>query len=64
MAKVISCDDPKTGAVKTLYNIVQDDRLNHTLKVTSGILADECSRQFQRFFQKRRKEKKEGLPEL
>ncbi len=51
---VYGCDDPKTGAVKTLYNIVQDQRLNHRLEVTSGVLAAECSELLQEFFQKRR----------
>jgi len=53
---VYGCDDPKTGAVKSLYNIVTDDRLNHRLEVTSGVLADECSKQLQNFFAKRRAE--------
>jgi len=51
---VYGCDDPKTGAVKSLYNIVQDERLNHRLEVTSGVLADECSKLLQDFFQRRR----------
>ncbi len=51
---VYGCDDPKTGAVKSLYNIVQDERLNHHLEVTSGVLADECSKLLQEFFQRRR----------
>ena len=51
---VYGCDDPKTGAVKSLYNIVQDERLNHRLEVTSGVLADECSKILQDFFQRRR----------
>jgi len=55
---VYGCDDPKTGAVKSLYNIVQDERLNHRLEVTSGVLADECSELLQEFFQKRRTENK------
>lgn len=54
---VYGCDDPKTGAVKSLYNIVQDGRLNHRLEVTSGILADECSQQLQEFFEKRRSQR-------
>jgi tRNA(adenine34) deaminase len=53
---VYGCDDPKTGAVKSLYNIVTDGRLNHRLEVTSGVLADECSELLQQFFQKRREE--------
>jgi tRNA(adenine34) deaminase len=51
---VYGCDDLKTGAVKSLYNIVQDGRLNHRLEVTSGVLADECGQILQEFFEKRR----------
>jgi tRNA(adenine34) deaminase len=53
---VYGCDDPKAGACKSLYNIVQDDRLNHRLEVTAGVLADECTMQLQDFFKKRRVE--------
>ena len=55
---VYGCDDPKTGAVKSLYNITTDERLNHRLEVTTGVLADECSAQLSGFFQKRRVENK------
>ncbi len=55
---VYGCDDPKTGAVKSLYNITNDERLNHKLEVTTGVLADECSAQLSSFFQKRRIENK------
>jgi len=51
---VYGCDDPKTGAVKSLYNIVQDQRLNHRLEVTFGVLTTECSELLQKFFEKRR----------
>jgi len=51
---VYGCDDQKTGAVKSLYNIVTDGRLNHRLEVTSGVLADECVKLLQDFFQKKR----------
>lgn len=54
---VYGCDDPKTGACGSLYDIVRDKRLNHRLVVTSGLLADECSRLLQDFFQKKRVEK-------
>jgi tRNA(adenine34) deaminase len=53
---VYGCDDPKTGACKSLYNIVQDERLNHRLEVTSGVLAEQCSKLLQDFFQRRRTE--------
>jgi tRNA(adenine34) deaminase len=51
------CDDPKTGAIKSLYNIVQDDRLNHRLEVTSDVLADECSALLQKFLHPPKKRK-------
>jgi len=54
---VYGCDDPKTGACKSLYNIVQDERLNHRLEVTTGVLADDCSRLLQDFFQQKRPSK-------
>ncbi len=51
---VYGCDDPKTGAIKSLYNIVQDERLNHKVEVTSGVMAEECSSLLQAFFKRRR----------
>ncbi len=51
---VFGCDDPKSGACGSLYNIVEDERLNHRLKVTAGVLAEQCSEQLQDFFQQRR----------
>ncbi len=55
---VYGCDDPKTGAVKSLYNITQDERLNHIVNVTSGVLADDCSAMLSNFFNRRRNENK------
>jgi len=55
---VYGCDDPKAGACKSLYNIVQDERLNHRLEVASGILEKDCSEQLQGFFAHRRQENK------
>jgi tRNA(adenine34) deaminase len=55
---VYGCDDPKAGACGTLYNIVQDKRLNHCLEVTSGVLQEQCREQLQGFFAKRRIENK------
>ena len=55
---VYGCDDPKTGACKSLYNIVQDDRLNHRVEVTSGVLAEECGKLLSEFFERRREEGK------
>jgi tRNA(adenine34) deaminase len=42
--------DPKAGAAYSLYNIVQDPRLNHSLEVIPDVLADECSALLRDFF--------------
>jgi len=51
---VYGCNDPKAGACGSLYNIVQDGRLNHRLEITSGVLADECAKLLQDFFRQKR----------
>lgn len=51
---VFGAADPKGGACGTLYNIVQDRRLNHRLSVTGGVLEGECAALLKRFFGDRR----------
>ena len=40
---VYAAQDPKAGAAGTLYNIVQDPRLNHQVELISGVCAEESS---------------------
>lgn len=40
---VIGAADPKSGACGTLYNIVQDQRLNHRVEVVKGVLENKCA---------------------
>jgi tRNA(adenine34) deaminase len=47
---VYGCDDPKGGAVTTLYNIGSDPRLNHRFELTRGIRTDECATRLRAFF--------------
>jgi len=47
---VYGCDDPKAGAVRTLYAIGQDPRLNHRFELAAGVLAEACSQQLSGFF--------------
>jgi len=42
--------DAKAGACGTLFNIVQDQRLNHRAEVVGGILAERCSGLLSDFF--------------
>ena len=46
--------NPKAGAIRSLYTIVQDTRLNHQIEVTSGVLQEECARLMTSFFQQLR----------
>lgn len=52
---VYGADDPKAGAVRSLYRILEDSRLNHRVEVVSGVMADECGQVLSRFFQEKRK---------
>ena len=51
---VYGVKDPKAGAIDSLFNIAQNDALNHQLQVTSGVLAEECGSIVKSFFQRRR----------
>ncbi len=52
---IYGAKDPKTGACGSLFNIPQDERLNHRVNVISGIKEDECSRLLKDFFKELRK---------
>lgn len=52
---VFGAFDPKMGAAGTLYDIVEDDRLNHRVEVISGIRADESVGLLREFFRSLRK---------
>ena len=47
--------DPKAGACGSVFNIVQEDKLNHQVNVTTGILQEECSRLLKDFFRSLRR---------
>jgi len=51
---IYGASDNKAGAVDTLYNLASDDRLNHQMQVTSGVLEDECRQLMQQFFRRLR----------
>ena len=51
---VYGATDPKAGAVTSLYNLLTDTRLNHTVQVTGGVLAEDCGRILTNFFRSKR----------
>jgi len=54
---VYGCDDPKAGAVKSLYRLLEDRRLNHRVEVVAGLCETECKERLSGFFSKLRKQK-------
>ena len=48
------CDDPKAGAVRTLFNLTEDSRLNHRVEVFPGVLAAEGAALLRGFFSRLR----------
>ena len=51
---VFGADDPKAGFAGSLGDLVRDPRLNHSVEVTVGVLADECGELLRSFFAERR----------
>ena len=55
VSKVIfGAEDPKAGALGSLYQLGSDPRLNHEFVVTPRVLQEECGRLLQKFFQNKR----------
>ena len=55
---VFACRDPRAGAVGSIYDFSRDERFNHRVEVTEGVLANECSELLSGFFQSLRARKK------
>lgn len=51
---VYGANDPKAGACRSLYRLVDDSRMNHRVRQTFGVLADECGALLEEFFSERR----------
>ena len=58
---VYGCPDPKGGALHSLYQLADDQRLNHSFSVRSGVFQDEAATLLQVFFRNLRKKKRERL---
>jgi tRNA(adenine34) deaminase len=51
---VFGATDPKAGAVGSVFNVLEEPRLNHRPQVESGLLAEECADLLRSFFAPRR----------
>ena len=55
---VYATADLKTGAAGSAFNLLCDEKHNHQIQLSSGIMAAECSQLLSAFFKRRRAEKK------
>ncbi len=56
---VIGAMNPKAGFAGSVYNVLQEPKLNHRAEVVSGILREECSTLMKQFFAELRRKRKE-----
>lgn len=52
---IYGCDDPKAGAARSLYRLLDDGRLNHRVEVVAGVLGDESAALLRSFFSRLRR---------
>jgi tRNA(adenine34) deaminase len=53
---VYGAADPKAGACGSVLDVIHEDRLNHRVEVTAGVLAAECGEALKTFFARKRRE--------
>jgi tRNA(adenine34) deaminase len=51
---VYGSPDYKAGAVESIFNVVQNDALNHKVEVLAGVREEECAALMKEFFKERR----------
>ena len=52
--------DPKGGAARSLYQLLEDPRLNHSVEVVEGVLSEPCGRVLSEFFREKRRRRREA----
>jgi tRNA(adenine34) deaminase len=57
---VYGAEDPKAGAVGSLWDVLRDTRLNHRPEVIGGVLAEDCGAVLRDFFAVRRGQRQGG----
>lgn len=51
---VFGAPDPKAGAARSLYRLLDDPRMNHAMSVTGAVRSEECAALLREFFQAKR----------
>ena len=52
---IFGARDKRFGAVESIFRICDTSSLNHQIKITAGVLAEDCRRLMQDFFRAKRK---------
>ncbi|MGK2907435.1 MAG: tRNA adenosine(34) deaminase TadA [Desulfuromonadales bacterium] len=55
---VYACRDPRAGAAGSIYDLARDERFNHKVEVSEGVLGEACSELLSSFFRQLRAGKK------
>ena len=53
---IYGAEDAKTGAVHSMFQVLNHPKINHKVEVNAGVLAARCMELLQAFFRERRKE--------
>ena len=56
---VIGSMNPKAGCAGSVLNLLEMPQFNHQVRITRGVMEEECSEMLSEFFRKLRKMKKE-----
>jgi tRNA(adenine34) deaminase len=51
--------DPKAGCAGSLYNLLNDERFNHSTEIIEGVMVDECADLMKEFFKAKRLKRKD-----
>ena len=54
---IFGARDEKFGGCGSIFNIVEEEKLNHQIKITAGVMEKEAAALMQRFFAEKRKNK-------
>ncbi len=57
---VYGCRDPRVGAAGSIYDFSRDERFNHRVAVTEGVLGEQCSAMLSNFFRQLRAARKKN----
>ncbi len=59
---VFGAFDPKTGAAGSVFDVLTDERHNHRIEVSGGVLQEECAESLRAFFRARRQAQSHTKP--